>query len=410
MNGFIYFVGKPYPLPEAIASCRQLGYKIGLFLDKNAKLPLDPETYDHIVEVNFSSAQTMIQSLAGIPLQVSGLICTYENYIVAKSRLAEYFKVSAPDVISAQITTDKYLMRKAFLKSDATITPNFALISSEKELISATNGLNYPLMLKPTNLVKSLLVLKCNSKKELLENYDYAKNKIGELYEKYKIYDRDPQLIVEEYISGKSCSIAAFVDSEGTPHFCDGIVALTSAQEHGVDDNYIYARYLPANIDKALEKKLFKTAEKGIRAIGLKSAPAHVELIFNESEVKLIEIGARIGGYRPRMYDASYGIDMIMQEIKLALGKKPDVSGTFRAYSGVFELFPEIEGLFDTIEGASDTEQYAYYSVKAKPGQKIGPAKRGYKASVVIIVNAKDKKSYDRLQASLDIITIRTKR
>src|SRR5690606_3476259 len=102
----------------------------------------------------------------------------------------------------------------------------------------------------------------------------------------------------------------AFADHEGVPHFCDGIVSLKNAQDIGVDDNYIYSRTLPAQLSDELAKEMYTVADKGIRALKMKSVPAHVELMSGPAGLKIIEIGARIGGYRPRMYQYSYGIDL----------------------------------------------------------------------------------------------------
>src|SRR5205085_1933818 len=136
------------------------------------------------------------------------------------------------------------------------------------------------------------------------------------------------------------------------------------------------------------------------------STPAHVELVYNDNEVKLIEIGARIGGYRPRMYSISYGIDMVTQEIKLAMGQMPNLSWQFNAYCAVFELFPTREGVFKQIEGLTDNLELTYYSVKAKPGQTVGPAKNGYKAVAVVIVSSPDRQRFDQICARVNELKV----
>jgi hypothetical protein len=405
MSKWIFFVGKPYPRAYQLPAFGD--YKLGVLLDRNIKLS-NHTSYDQIIEVDFSSRKTITEGLAGLSIRIDGLVCTYENYILAKSQIAEILKLPSLSIISAEASTDKLLMRQAFQSYDPSITPRFGVVKSRDEAKTLAASFSYPLIIKPTNLVKSLLVLKCSSESELLHNFDYAQKKIANLYQKYNVYDRQPQLILEEYVEGKTCSIAAFVDKAGKPHFCEGLVSLTNAQDINIDDNYIYGRFLPGYFDENLQKKLFETASKGITALGMSSTPAHVELVYNDREVKLIEIGARIGGYRPQMYSMSYGLDLVAQELKLALGQTPVLEAEFKSYCAVFELFPKLTGEFIGIDGADDESIFSRYSIKAKLGKKIGPAKNGYKAAAIIIVSDVDKQIFSRScdkVASLRVLT-----
>lgn len=387
-------MGRPYPKAYDLPAFS--GYKLGVLLDKNVRLP-NRDRYDEIIEVDFSSPKNYLESVTKQNLKIDGLVCTYENYILAKSQIAAALKLPAPSVASAKMCTDKLLMRQAFQRADPAITPQFAAVRTKQEALQIASKLSYPLIIKPTNLVKSLLVLKCENETQLLRNLAYAQQKLQELYRKYRVYDRQPQLIIEEYVEGKTCSIAAFVDKDGQPHFCDGIVSLMNAQDIGIDDNFIYRRTLPGDFDEKLRRKFFEVAQKGIKALQMASVPAHVEIIYNDSDVKLIEIGARIGGYRPRMYSIGYGTNLISQEVKLALGEEPDLSGELKDYCAVFELFPETEGSFKGIEGKFDPSELTYFSIKAKPGMMAGPAKNGYKAAAVIIVSHKNKGRFEKL-------------
>jgi len=399
---YIYLVGKSDPYSESIQAIRRLGYSVGIFQDNRLTLKY-PESYDNVIPIDFSKLDEEIMRLAIDELAIDGLLCTYENYIIAKCKLATYLSVSSSSIESAEMATDKYLMRQAFLRADSTITPRFAAISSQVDLLEFAATATYPLIIKPTNLVKSLLVMCCNNQEELLENFTYAEVTIKELYRKYNIYDHKPRLIVEEFITGKSCSVAAFVDHEGVVHFCEGIVSLTTAQEHGAADTYLYSRQLPLEVNDTLSKKIFAVSERGVKALAMRSTPAHIELMYDGDDVKIIEIGARIGGYRPRMYKFSYGMNLIDQAVKLALMQQPDLSGSFKAYSAVFELLPETEGAFVTIN-TSDvmTDKFTYFKVQPKQGQLVGPAKNGHKATATIIIVEEDKDKFNTLCRQVD--------
>lgn len=395
-SSYIYVVGQPDPSSGVIDIIHKAGYLAGILIDSSLRRKSTAE-YDRIIEVNYDKIDEEITRLDSLDLNIAGLLCTYENYIVAKAKLGEHFNVPAPSLESARLATDKSLMRRAFLDADRTITPDFTTVDTLDEALAFARKHAYPLIIKPTNLVKSLLVLKCDDEQQLIERYTYASETIGQLYEKYNIYDRAPQLIIEEFIIGEQFSIAAFVDNEGTPHFCDGIVSLKNAQDIQVDDNYLYSRTLPAHLSEELTKEMFSVAYKGVRALKMSSVPAHIELMSGPAGTKIIEIGARIGGYRPRMYQYSYGLDLVTQEVNLALGKQPELNGSFSTYSAVYELFPEEEGFFVNVSGDFDPESLTYFRITAKDGVKVGPAKNGFKAAAIIIVTNNNKERFDEI-------------
>lgn len=402
---YIYIVGKPGPKSEAMRIIRTYGHKVGILLDRRLSLK-NTEDYDRVEIVDYDNLEQELLRLTTLNLEIRGLLCTYENYVVAKAKIGEYFNVPAPTVLSAQLSTDKSLMRKAFLTADRSISPEYDVVDTVEQALSFADHYGYPLILKPTNLVKSLLVLKCDSEQQLRDSFSFASTTIGKLYEKYHIYDRAPQLIVEEFIVGEQYSIAAFVDDEGTPHFCDGIVKLKNAQDIGVDDNYLYSRTLPTTLPDDTARQMYLVAEKGVRALGMKSTPAHIELMLGPSGTKIIEIGARVGGYRPRMYEYGYGINLTEQEIRLALGEKPILKSAFSAYCAVYELFPQKEGMFDKIIGDISPEKFTYYRITAQPGDQIGPAKNGFKATAIIIITHKNKQHFDELCHSIDSLRV----
>lgn len=405
MNSYIFLVGKGDPQGTSIQAIRRAGYRVGLFLD-SLKSVKNPDDYDRIITMDFANLDTSIDDIERDDITIEGLLCTYENYIVAKAKLAKKLALPSLSVAAAEASTDKNLMRSAFTSFDPSISPQFRLIQSESELLDFARTATFPLILKPTNLVKSLLVMKCNDEKELVDNYRYALRTIGPLYEKYGVLNRDPQLIVEEFIEGDLYSVAAFVDDRGDAHFCDGVVALTNAHDRGVDDNYLYRRELPASLLPEILSQLFEVAKKGIQALGLTSTAAHVELIHGPNGTKLVEIGARIGGYRPRMYQYSYGIDMVGQEIAAALAAPLNTTGAFHGYSAVYELFPNQEGYFEKIENADDVDRFAYFRVKPHVGQKIGPAKNGHKAAAIIMVTETDRNRFEESCRLIDAMKV----
>ena len=405
---YIYVIGKPNTKSDLIGVVHALGYKLGLLLDKNVS---DQDTlhFDKVIKIDFSDLDNEITRLNQINLNAIGLLCTYENYLLAKSRIGQALNLPVLDTQSTKLCTDKYLMRQAFINNSPDITPNFALIDSLKQAQDFANTFGYPLIIKPTGLVKSLLVSKCNNSSELTANYNHAIANIDLLYKKYNIFNRKPQLIIEEFIKGKQYSIAALVDHNGAPHFCEGIVEITTAQDIGIDDTYLYKRSFPSQLEKDIKDQLFAVAKQGVISLGMKSTPAHIELIYGEKGAKIIEIGARTGGYRPRMYDYSYGIDLTRQEVQIALGQLPELSGYQKSACAVYEIFPEKTGDFTRLVNDVNPSSVKYHRIVAKPGTTVGPAKDGFKAVAIIIVVEKDEKLFLQKCSEIEQIKAETK-
>lgn len=388
---YIYVIGQPDTKSGIIESIHALGYRAGLLQDSRIDNNYD-NLFDTVLRFNFDKIDQELDRIDKGNFAAAGFICTYENYIISHSRISEYFSKPALSLRSAKLCTDKLLMRQAFKDTDPSITPAFSEASSLKQALNFATEFGYPLILKPTGLVKSLLVLKCDNEQQLRENFQYAVSEIKELYRAYNIYDREARLVIEEFLDGKQYSVAAFVDSSGTAHFCDDIVSLTTAQEIGKDDNYLYKRRLPADISQDIERELLRASLAGIKALELTSSPAHIELMLGKGGAKIIEIGARIGGYRPRMYKASYGVDLVEQSVRLAVGKDLQVRGELIKNSAVYELFPDKKGAFDRVSGKIP-EDVAYFRQSPK-GKSVGPAKNGFKASAIIMINDDNVKRF----------------
>lgn len=402
---FIYVVGQPDLKSGTIDSIHNLGYSAGLLLDSQIKNNYD-DAFDRVEVVDYSDLSSELPRLKNLDLSPAGFISTYENYTISKARISHLFNMHSLSEESARLCTDKSLMRQAFTEKAHEISPRFSIIDSAQSAAKFAEEYGYPVIIKPTGLVKSLLVMKCSDAKELAANVTYALESIDKLYGKYRVYDRAPEIIIEEYMTGQQFSIAAFVDETGSPHFCDGAVALTTAQNIGVDDNYLYKRLLPAEVDDKLMGSLLQVSELGVRALGMRSTPAHIELMNTKSGVKVIEIGARIGGYRPRMYKYSYGVDLVEQEVRLAIGKSPLTSGKFSQYCAVYEMFPKNEGKFAQVLGSSIKNSVAYYKEPYRKGNLVGPAKNGYKAAVIAIATDGSQAAFEEQCRELETLSV----
>lgn len=409
MQKYIFIVGKSDPLGATVQAIRHAGYKVGVFQD--ISIPVrDTSLFDKVVPSDFNTSNIFDYSAIG-DIPIAGLLTSYENYIPAKALIGSKLELPVLSHEAAHRCTDKLRMRQAFATYDPELSPAFQEIQSVDAALDFGSAFGYPVIIKPTNLVKSLLVTRCDDEKQLAHAVQNALSEVAGLYRKYKIYDHQPKLIIEQFMEGDLYSVAAFAGKNDI-YFCPGVTALTSAQQIGFDDNFLYRRQLPATISNELEERLFAASRKGMEALGLRSSAAHIELMHTrDDKIKLIEIGARIGGYRPRMYSLSYGSSLYAIEIAAARDAPlPSIANDGSGYTAVYELFPRKAGKFDCLTPGPAVEALrttAYsFKIKIQRGSSCGPAKEGYKAAAVIIVTSTDFGQFTALCEAVETIEV----
>lgn len=329
---------------------------------------------------------------------VEGVLTTYEHYIMFATHIAHHLSLPGLSLEAARACTDKELMRQCFATATEKISPAFKAITSEEELIEFARKHDLPLILKPANLSKSLLVTKSLSLTELKGNYRKSLSIIDKTYAKYAP-GRNPKLIVEEFLEGPIFSVDAFVDISGEPYVLENVVDYQTGYDIGFDDNFHYSRILPSKLSQEDIDSIRHTAVVGCRALKMTSSPAHVEIILTKNGPRIVEIGARNGGYRERMHALANDIDITGNAIALSLNKPLDLKPKKNDAVGVFELFPQTPGIFDQISHLKELRQlssFRYISIKAKPGQFVGKAGDGYKMCAVIILANHDHALFEK--------------
>jgi biotin carboxylase len=376
-----------------------------------AKTKHPDKSYKDSILTDFSSWEGIETALAKLSTPPDGVIATYENYILAAAQIAEELDLPGLPVKAAEACTDKYVMRGLFAQAPEKISPDFAIVTNVDELKAFAAQHNFPLILKPTNLAKSLLVTKNHSMEELLANYGKSLDLLHGVYKKFAP-NRNPQLLVEEFLEGSIHSVDAFIDSDGNPAVLEQVVDYQTGYDIGFDDNFHYSRILPSKLSSAEQAALRHCAEVGARALGMKNSPAHIEVIMTKAGPRIVEIGARNGGYRERMHWIANGIDITGGALALRLGQKPVIAATKNDDCAVLELFPKIPGTFAGLAQQAKLEKLPslnYLSVKAKEGEFVGKAGDGYKMCAVVILHHSDhqqfQKDLDFVNTSVAVIT-----
>lgn len=254
------------------------------------------------------------------------------NYVASRLNL-----ISNPDNFT-DITSDKYLMAKTFEKMNVP-APKFIKISKGENLVM--ENLEFPLIVKPTDRSGSRGVKKVYNHEELQEAIHRAQE---ESFTK--------NAIVEEFIEGQEISVES-ISFEGNHYILQITDKVTTGEPYFVELEHHQPSSLPASV----QEKVKDIVLNALNALHIKYGASHAELkITPKGEIKVIEIGARMGGdfIGSDLVKLSTGYDFLKGVIDVALNSFETPVLMENNYAGVYFLSQETKRLKDLIENAEN--------------------------------------------------------
>jgi len=349
--------------------------------EKNQQLPEETDFFKSIA-VNFNDSDDISLVLHNLEKNLIAVVNRGEQNIPLFQKLVPHLSkdLLVPSVAALTGATEKIAMRKAFWKYDKSITPKFEVLTeiSDEEITRATKRLEFPVIVKPSGLAQAVLVQAAYYPEELKEILLKMKRYLKKSYKEMKGRG-EPQILIEEIIDGDLYSVEAFVNDIGNVSFCPFVKYKTSGQK-GFDDFFSYEQTTPATISKESAQQARSISIKGINALGLRNSIAHIELIRKEGEWKIVEIGARMGGFRAMMYKKSFGINLTVQDINNHLGKPLSLPRKKKGYTSVTKFFAKEEGVITKIIGIKKAQllpSFLKITQRLKKGDQAKFAKHG---------------------------------
>ncbi len=292
-----------------------------------------------------------------------------------------YLRTPTPN--SLRWATDKYEMRKRLKLFDESITPKFTRVKdvSKKERQRIIEKVGFPMVVKPVSLEESKLVTICYHDEEL---EGALKNIFKKLKSEYAKLNRlqEPTVIAESFMEGDMYSIDSYVDSRGHVWHCP-LVRVKTGKDVGHDDFFNYLQMTPSILKRESVEKAQAVAETAIHALGLRSVTAHTELMKIDDKWKVIEVGPRIGGFRPLLYELSCGIDHSLNDVFIRLPKKPVIPKKCQGYSCAMKWFAQKEGKITEMKGVKKIEELESFNsivMNKKIGDRAVFARNGGKS------------------------------
>jgi carbamoyl-phosphate synthase large subunit len=308
-----------------------------------------------------------------------------ENPLRLMAEVAEMLNLIFPSKEVIERCRNKFLMKEAFLAHDIPCANGMLLKADASPDDLDISDMTFPLIMKPLDAFSSRGVLKISGKNEILDHLDETRS-----------FSSSGDILLEEFIDGKEYSIET-ITYQGRTEIVQYTEKIITAFPRTVELGHVQ----PADLDDTTRNMVDKIVKDAIRALGIDNSASHVELKINGDDVRIIEIGARLGGDYIASYltTASTGMSMDRAAIQVALGEKPDLAHPEAMYSKisypVFESGKVISKIHDLT--AMIDEQLVFVKAFFKAGDIVPEITDSAKRLACFIVKAETREDLERI-------------
>jgi len=351
-----------------IKAARDLGIT-SVVLDPNSDAP-GKALADHFYVVPGNDYDTTKQ--IALKHRVNGLATTQmEKPLRLMAKLAQELDspFHSPEVVERSL--DKWLMKQAFLQYGVPCARGKLFQKNEEIKESDLKDFRYPLVLKPKDATSSQGVFR----------------DAGETGK----FSRNGELIIEEFIEGKECSVET-ITFKGKTTVVQYTEKFITPFPHTVEMGHLQ----PADLSNEEQRQIDKVVTAAINAIGIDNSAAHTEVKITAEGPKILEIGARGGGDFISSYLtlASTGVSMDEAIIKVAFGEEPDLRPKTSMYSCIkyfsLPVGKKVYKVTDYSEIFND-EHVVFAHIDVKEGDIIEEITESKKRPGFIITKSKSK-------------------
>lgn len=238
--------------------------------------------------------------------------------------------------------TDKNAMRQA-LREHGVPVPAFFGVSSQEAFLEAVRRLpGDAVIVKPADSSGSRGVHLLRRDEDPLPAYrDSAR------------FSRGGTVMVEEFMTGPEVSVEAITSNGSTE-----ILAITDKQIVGGGNFTEIGHTQPSALSPDIQDEIARVTRQTVAAIGIDHTPSHTELKVTPTGVKVVEIGARLGGdcITTHLVPLSTGVDMVGICVGIAVGE-PVKEYPRRPNTAAIRYFQPPVGVITGISGVEEAGQ-----------------------------------------------------
>lgn len=316
-------------------AARQLGCSPRLVLADRAPAPVlaqAAEVTDAVVQVpDVTDPGALAEAATGLAGgRPAALLSWYDGTLVPTARAAELLGLPTAPWRALQRGRHKHAARRA-LRAAGLAGPRFALLGSAADADRVAAEVGLPAVIKPVNGSASNLVRRVATAAGLAEAYRELADRSGAAMDGlYARPLRDPDtgeeldptrtFLVEGELTGAEYSADVLVRPDG------GVELVTLLDKFLIGDDFFERGFCwpPLDLPAAGQQRIASTVDGAIRALGLRSTTAHVEVLDDPVlGPTVVEVNpGRAGGQLIGMMSVlGTGTDLRAEHLCMALGR-----------------------------------------------------------------------------------------
>lgn len=287
-----------------ILKAKELGFETHVFAWKSGDI--GEETADYFHPVSILEKEMILEVCKQIKPEVVVSIAS-DVAVLTVNYLSRKLGLNCNSEASDLITTNKYLMRQE-LRKNKIWTPDFIMVGRDYRL-DEIKKMSMPLIVKPTDRSGSRGVSKVDRPEDISNAVEKA---INASFEK--------KAIIETYIRGGefSCECISF---QGKHQLLAVTQKFTTGAPCYIETGHAEPVELSGDVIQIIKQQVFSA----LTALKISNSASHCEFKLNGKQIKIIEIGARMGGdcIGSHLVSQSTGYDFLKLVIDVAEGKEP---------------------------------------------------------------------------------------
>lgn len=327
-----------------------------------------------------------------IKYEIDGVLTiATDSGVVSTANAAHYLGLVGITPTSAERTTDKSLMRER-LAEKGVPGPDFGVAYNIEDAQKIITRIGFPVVIKPVDSAGSMGVKKVRNSTELEVAFEYAKS-----------ISYSGKVIIEELMKGHEVSIETLTFKGKT-----NIIAITDKITSPAPYCVEMGHTIPSNLSGDMQKQICQVTKKGIQTLGIETGGGHTEIKITENGPKIVEMGARLGGWiAADMVPLSTGVDMVKESITIAMGNEPNSKQKF-SRGAALRVITSKAGKVSSIKGedkVKKAEGIIISEIYIEKGDVINPLRSGFdRIGRVVAVGQNREIAVQRAETAIKLV------